>query len=56
MGLPRNPLRDLRDEYQKKYKLTFKQAQYLKASFLEQLEKCKNDELRRILLGATRKK
>jgi DNA-binding transcriptional regulator/RsmH inhibitor MraZ len=55
MGLPRNPLQDLRDEYKERFNLTDKQARYLNQKFLDQLENCKSDDARRILLGVGRK-
>ena len=47
-GRPRN---ELRDAYREKYKLTPKQAAKLYAPVLEQLERCKDEDARRVLLG-----
>ena len=44
------PLRALRFHWKQKLQLTEQQARHLSAELLEQLENCKSDEARRILI------
>jgi hypothetical protein len=43
-----------REKLAKKYKLTKAERRYLTASFLDQLDACKDEASRRILLGVSR--
>jgi hypothetical protein len=52
VGPKPNPVRAL---YVEKYGLSHKQASRLTPKFLEQLERCKSEEARRILIGVKRR-